>query len=261
MKPTHLHRSLTRITDKSRCGTSGAQTCGTDAMTLSRRRRDKGTDHLFRHIANAISARKGHWLGDVAPPAAARARNKKMGHTARGAWKQSRPLPRARHRYPAGPSRAGVGDHVRRQVSGNACALSPVTRVVAGSNHAHIYDPWPDPTSDLPEACACSPCRGELAGLQPVVICGRRRVLAVRSRQSVALEVWALLDLDKPQPALRVMTATTEGARRPPWFGGIGTYYPRCGESDDHVAIAPTDPIRIAAPMCARVVGEGANLG
>src|SRR5216683_3019695 len=79
----------------------------------------------------------------------------------------------------------------------------------------------------------------------------------------LALEVRALLDLDKPQAApFEVMTAILKARVDLLWFGGIGTYIRTLGESDDQVGDRANDPIRVTgAEVRARVIGEGANLG
>jgi glutamate dehydrogenase len=79
----------------------------------------------------------------------------------------------------------------------------------------------------------------------------------------LALEVRALLDLDKPQATpFEVMTAILKARVDLLWFGGIGTYIRASGESDDHVGDRANDPIRVTgADVRARVIGEGANLG
>jgi glutamate dehydrogenase len=52
----------------------------------------------------------------------------------------------------------------------------------------------------------------------------------------LALEVRALLDLDKPQATpFEVMTAILMARVDLLWFGGIGTYIRASGESDDQV--------------------------
>jgi len=79
----------------------------------------------------------------------------------------------------------------------------------------------------------------------------------------LALEVRALLDLDKPQATpSEVVTAILKARVDLLWFGGIGTYIRAAGESDDQVGDRANDPIRVTgADVRARVIGEGANLG
>ena len=108
---------------------------------------DKGTA-TFSDIANAISAEKGHWLGDAFASGGSQGYDhKKMGITARGAWEAVK-----RHFRELGTdiqtvpfTAAGVGD-MSGDVFGNGMLLSPATRLVAAFDHRDIFiDPSPDP--------------------------------------------------------------------------------------------------------------------
>jgi len=101
-------------------------------------------------------------------------------------------------------------------------------------------------SSSIPHRTGHQPCRApahvqpaavELAGLQQVADLAGGACSRVCSRQSpLALEVRALLDLDKPQATpSEVVTAILKARVDLLWFGGIGTYIRASGESDDQV--------------------------
>jgi glutamate dehydrogenase len=228
---------------------------------------DKGTA-TFSDIANAISAEKGHWLGDAFASGGSQGYDhKKMGITARGAWEAVK-----RHFRELGTdiqtmpfTAVGVGD-MSGDVFGNGMLLSPATRLVAAFDHRDIFiDPSPDPAVshaerqrlfDLP--------RSSWQDYDKSLISQGGGVFS-RSLKAIPLapEVRALLDLDKPQATpFEVMTAILKARVDLLWFGGIGTYIRASGESDDQAGDRANDPIRVTgANIRARVVGEGANLG
>jgi len=228
---------------------------------------DKGTA-TFSDIANAISAEKGHWLGDAFASGGSQGYDhKKMGITARGAWEAVK-----RHFRELGTdiqtvpfTTAGVGD-MSGDVFGNGMLLSPVTRLVAAFDHRDIFiDPLPDPAISHAERLRMFNLpRSSWQDYDKSLISQGGGVFS-RSLKAIplALEVRALLDLDRPQATpFEVMTAILKARVDLLWFGGIGTYIRASGESDDHVGDRANDPIRIAgADVRARVIGEGANLG
>ena len=149
---------------------------------------DKGTA-TFSDIANAISAEKGHWLGDAFASGGSQGYDhKKMGITARGAWEAVK-----RHFRELGTdiqtvpfTVAGVGD-MSGDVFGNGMLLSPATKLVAAFDHRDIFiDPSPDPAISHAERLAhVQHAAIELAGLQQVAdLAGRRRVLALAQGNS-----------------------------------------------------------------------------
>ena len=228
---------------------------------------DKGTA-TFSDIANAISAEKGHWLGDAFASGGSQGYDhKKMGITARGAWEAVK-----RHFRELGTdiqtvpfTAVGVGD-MSGDVFGNGMLLSPVTKLVAAFDHRDIFiDPSPDPAISFAERLRMFNLpRSSWQDYDKSLISQGGGVFS-RSLKAIplALEVRALLDLDKPQATpFEVMTAILKARVDLLWFGGIGTYIRASGESDDHVGDRANDPIRIAgAAVRARVIGEGANLG
>ena len=228
---------------------------------------DKGTA-TFSDIANAISAEKGHWLGDAFASGGSQGYDhKKMGITARGAWEAVK-----RHFRELGTdiqtvpfTAAGVGD-MSGDVFGNGMLLSPATRLVAAFDHRDIFiDPSPDPAISHAERLRMfSLPRSSWQDYNKSLISQGGGVFS-RSLKAIPLapEVRVLLDLDKPQATpFEVMTAILKARVDLLWFGGIGTYIRASGESDDQVGDRTNDPIRITgADVRARVIGEGANLG
>jgi glutamate dehydrogenase len=228
---------------------------------------DKGTA-TFSDTANAISAEKSHWLGDAFASGGSQGYDhKKMGITARGAWEAVK-----RHFRELGTdiqtvpfTAAGVGD-MSGDVFGNGMLLSPVTSLVAAFDHRDIFiDPLPDPAISHAERLRVFNLpRSSWQDYDKSLISQGGGVFS-RSLKAIplALEVRALLDLDKPQATpFEVMTAILKARVDLLWFGGIGTYIRASGESDDQVGDRTNDPIRVTgADVRARVIGEGANLG
>src|SRR5216684_4229845 len=211
---------------------------------------DKGTA-TFSDIANAISAEKGHWLGDAFASGGSQGYDhKKMGITARGAWEAVK-----RHFREFGTdiqtvpfTAAGVGD-MSGDVFGNGMLLSPTTRLVAAFDHRDIFiDPSPDPAISHAERLRMFNLpRSSWQDYNKSLISQGGGVFS-RSLKAIplALEVRALLDLDKPQVTpSEVMTAILKARVDLLWFGGIGTYIRASGESDDQVGDRTNDPIRV----------------
>jgi glutamate dehydrogenase len=228
---------------------------------------DKGTA-TFSDIANAISAEKGHWLGDAFASGGSQGYDhKKMGITARGAWEAVK-----RHFRELGTdiqtapfTAAGVGD-MSGDVFGNGMLLSPATKLVAAFDHRDIFiDPSPDPAISHAERLRMFNLpRSSWQDYDKSLISPGGGVFS-RSLKAIPLpaEVRALLDLDKAQATpFEVITAILKARVDLLWFGGIGNYIRASAESDDHVGDRANDPIRITgADVRARVIGEGANLG
>ena len=228
---------------------------------------DKGTA-TFSDIANAISAEKGHWLGDAFASGGSQGYDhKKMGITARGAWEAVK-----RHFRELGTdiqavpfTAAGVGD-MSGDVFGNGMLLSSVAKLVAAFDHRDIFiDPSPDPALSHAERLRLFKLpRSSWQDYDKSLISQGGGVFS-RSLKAIPLaaEVRALLDLDKPQATpFEVMTAILKAPVDLLWFGGIGTYIRASGESDDQAGDRANDPIRVTgADIRARVIGEGANLG
>jgi NAD-specific glutamate dehydrogenase len=217
---------------------------------------DKGTA-TFSDIANAISAEKGHWLGDAFASGGSQGYDhKKMGITARGAWEAVK-----RHFRELGTdiqtvpfTAAGVGD-----MSATFSAMACCSRRRPGSSRLSITatsSSIPCPTRPISHAERLRMFnlpRSSWQDYNKSLISQGGGVFS-RSLKAIplALEVRALLDLDKPQATpFEVMTAILKARVDLLWFGGIGTYIRASGESDDHVGDRANDPIRVTGAMSA----------
>jgi glutamate dehydrogenase len=228
---------------------------------------DKGTA-TFSDVANALSAEKGHWLGDAFASGGSQGYDhKKMGITARGAWEAVK-----RHFREIGTdiqttpfTVAGVGD-MSGDVFGNGMLLSPSTRLVAAFDHRDIFlDPNPDPESSFAERRRLFDLpRSSWQDYDRTLVSAGGGIFS-RSLKAIPLspEIRAATGLDKSEatPA-EVMSAILKAPVDLLWFGGIGTYIRSSAEADDEVGDRANDPIRISGnEVRAKVIGEGANLG
>jgi glutamate dehydrogenase len=228
---------------------------------------DKGTA-TFSDIANALSAEKGHWLGDAFASGGSQGYDhKKMGITARGAWEavkrhfremdvdiQSQPV-----------TVAGVGD-MSGDVFGNGMLLSRCLRLVAAFDHRDIFlDPDPDPAASFRERerLFAMP-RSSWQDYDKTLISEGGGVFPRHAKAiplAPAVRTLLGLDADEATPA-EVMNAILKAPVGLLWFGGIGTYIRASSETDDQVGDRANDAIRITgSEVRARVIGEGANLG
>ncbi len=228
---------------------------------------DKGTA-TFSDFANAISAERGHWLGDAfASGGSVGYDHKKMAITARGAWEcVKRHFREMDHDIQTKPFRVvGVGD-MSGDVFGNGMLLSPVIRLVAAFDHRDVFiDPEPDANASFAERKRLFDLpRSSWQDYDKAKISEGGGVFS-RAAKSVPLTqpVQALLRLhqETATPA-EIMRAILKYEADLCWFGGIGTYVRGANETDDHVGDRANDAIRVtAAEFGAKVVGEGANLG
>ena len=228
---------------------------------------DKGTA-TFSDIANGISLKMGHWLGDAfASGGSAGYDHKKMGITARGAWEavkrhfreididiQSTPV-----------TVAGVGD-MSGDVFGNGALLSQQLKIIAAFDHRDIFiDPDPDPKTSWAERKRLFDLpRSSWQDYDKSLISKGGGVFP-RSAKSISLspEARAALGAEKNEctPA-ELMTAILKSPVDLLWFGGIGTYIRATTETDAQAGDRANDAIRITGPdLRCKVIGEGANLG
>ncbi len=228
---------------------------------------DKGTA-TFSDTANALSAEKGHWLGDAFASGGSQGYDhKKMGITARGAWEAvKRHFRETGHDIQSTPfTAAGVGD-MSGDVFGNGMLLSKATRLVAAFDHRDIFlDPDPDPARSFAERERLFALpRSSWQDYDKALISTGGGVFP-RSLKAIPLsaEVRALLDLDQAEATPQeVMGAILKARVDLLWFGGIGTYVRAGSESDAEVGDRANDAIRVTgSQLRAKVVGEGANLG
>jgi glutamate dehydrogenase len=229
---------------------------------------DKGTAS-FSDTANAISLRRGFWLGDAfASGGSVGYDHKALGITAKGAWESVK-----RHFRELGvdPGRdairaVGIGD-MSGDVFGNGMLLSHSLRLIAAYDHRHIFlDPDPaDPERSYAE-------RERLFALsgsswddydRDVISAGggvfsrnaKRIMLTPQVRQALDIEDEALAPTDLIRAILRAPVDLL-------WNGGIGTVVKATDESDADARDRSSDAIRVDGhEVRTRVVGEGGNLG
>jgi len=228
---------------------------------------DKGTA-TFSDIANALAAEYGFWLGDAfASGGSVGYDHKKMGITARGAWKSVR-----RHFREMGRdcqteafTAIGVGD-MSGDVFGNGMLLSPVIRLVGAFDHRHLFlDPNPPIAASfqerqrlfaLPQSSwldyrqdAMGPGGGVYdRKAKTVVISEEARVMLGLSGTTVT-----------PDAAIGALLRAQVDLL---WLGGIGTFIKSSSETHEQVGDRANDAIRVNADQLrCLVVGEGANLG
>lgn len=230
---------------------------------------DKGTA-TFSDIANEISNGYGFWLRDAfASGGSAGYDHKKMGITARGAWKSVQRHFREEgidvQRQPV--TMVGVGD-MSGDVFGNGALQSPHLKLVAAFDHRHIFlDPEPDPARAyqererlfaLPRSSWDDYDRSVISeggGVHPRTAKSIPISPQVRAALGLADEVAA------PTPA-ELIRAILRAPVDLLFNGGIGTYVKATAESHAEVGDKANDACRVdGAQLRCRVVGEGGNLG
>ena len=228
---------------------------------------DKGTA-TFSDIANGIAEEYGFWLGDAFASGGSKGYDHKaMGITSRGAWELIK-----RHFRELGRdiqtgdfTVVGVGD-MSGDVFGNGMLQSRHTRLLGAFNHLHIFvDPDPDPAASYAgrERLFRLP-RSSWADYDRVLISPGGGVFE-RSAKSLPISpemkrVFAVAaDTLTPAELIRhMLTADIDLL----FFGGIGTFVKAHAESHADAGDRANDSCRIdAEALCAKVVGEGANLG
>ena len=228
---------------------------------------DKGTA-TFSDIANGIAECRGFWLGDAFASGGSHGYDhKKMGITAKGAWEAVKRHFREMNRdIQSEPfTCVGIGD-MSGDVFGNGMLLSKQTKLVAAFDHRHIFiDPEPDPAASWTERARMFALpRSSWADYNKEIISKGGGVFA-RSVKEIALspemKKLAGIAADRTTPA-DLMKALLKSDVDLLWFGGIGTYVKAASQSNLDVGDRANDAIRInGADVCAKVVGEGANLG
>lgn len=230
---------------------------------------DKGTA-AFSDTANAISAERGHWLGDAfASGGSIGYDHKAMGITARGAWESVK-----RHFFEIGIdtqsqefTAAGVGD-MSGDVFGNGMMRTETLKLVAAFDHRDIFlDPSPEPASSFAERVRLFELpRSSWADYNKELISAGGGVYS-RSLKSIPIsaEVRQVLGLGAtvssmaPNELLKAILGAPVDLL---YNGGIGTYVKAADESHAEVGDRANDAIRVdGAQIRARVIGEGGNLG
>ncbi len=228
---------------------------------------DKGTA-TFSDTANAISERRGFWLGDAfASGGSAGYDHKQMGITARGAWeavkRHFREMDRDIQTEPF--TVIGVGD-MSGDVFGNGMLLSKAIKLVAAFDHRDIFfDPDPDPeTSWVERQRLFDAGRSSWQDYNRELISKGGGVFSRHDKQvPLSREMRDILGIGKPSARpTEVIQAILRVEADLLWFGGIGTYVRGPHESDLDAGDKANDAIRITAgDLKVKVVGEGANLG
>ncbi|HLY33729.1 MAG TPA: NAD-glutamate dehydrogenase, partial [Jatrophihabitantaceae bacterium] len=230
---------------------------------------DKGTA-TFSDIANAIAEEYGFWLGDAfASGGSVGYDHKAMGITARGAWESVK-----YHFRELGVDTqtqdftvVGIGD-MSGDVFGNGMLLSEHIRLVAAFDHRHIFlDPNPDAARSYAERRRMFALpRSSWADYDTSVISEGGGVYS-RAAKAIPItpQVAAVLNLADhatklaPTDLIRAILLAPVDLL---WNGGIGTYVKASTESNADVGDKANDAVRVdGSALCARVAGEGGNLG
>ncbi len=228
---------------------------------------DRGTA-TFSDLANEIAREYHFWLDDAfASGGSTGYDHKKLGITARGAWKSLE-----RHFAELGIDPyadpftvVGIGD-MSGDVFGNGMLCSDKIRLVAAFDHRHIFiDPDPDPRRSYAERRRLFEMeRSSWADYDPDVISegggvwprsAKKVPISPEARKALGItdEVLAPPDLIRA-----ILTAPVDLI----WNGGIGTYVKARDETNEEVGDRSNDAVRVdAADLRARVVVEGGNLG
>lgn len=228
---------------------------------------DKGTAS-FSDIANTISARYGHWLGDAFASGGSHGYDhKKMAITARGAW-----VAVQRHFRELGLNTqeddftvVGIGD-MAGDVFGNGMLSSRHIKLVAAFNHQSIFiDPDPDPAASYEERSRLF--RLPRSGWDDYnkSLLSKGGAIYSRSVKSIQLspearELFGIAEqtLTPAQLIKYLLKAPVDLL----WNGGIGTYVKSRLQSHGDVGDRANDEVRINGhELRCRVVGEGGNLG
>ena len=228
---------------------------------------DKGTAS-FSDLANSVSARYGHWLGDAFASGGSQGYDhKKMGITARGAW-----VAVQRHFREQGVNIQeqeftvmGIGD-MSGDVFGNGMLLSPCIRLVAAFNHKSIFlDPSPDAATSFTERQRLFHLAGSSWEDYDASLISKGGGIYSRDTKAIALspEVRELLGVEdralSPNALIkRLLCAPVDLI----WNGGIGTYVKGRGESHADAGDRASDELRVdGGELRCKVFGEGGNLG
>ena len=227
---------------------------------------DKGTA-TFSDIANGIAIERGFWLADAFASGGSQGYDHKaMGITAKGAWVMI-----ARHFAELGLNIqadlftcVGVGD-MSGDVFGNGLLVSRKTRLLAAFDHRHIFiDPDPDAGASYDERARLFALpRSSWADYDPIKISAGGGVFSrAEKRLTLPAASAALLGLPSgPVEPAAVMQAILRAPADLLYFGGIGTYVKAAEETQADAGDRANDAIRVnGAEVCARVMGEGANL-
>lgn len=232
---------------------------------------DKGTA-TFSDVANTIAVQDfSFWLGDAFASGGSNGYDhKKYGITAKGGWECV-----LRHFRDLGIdyeqrsfTAVGIGD-MSGDVFGNALLLHRNISLIAAFNHKHIFiDPHPNNQMAFAERQRLfNTPRTQWSDFRPDAISGGGGVFNRFDKEiTLSVEARRALGIGDSAPATMDGETLISFILRAPvdllWNGGIGTYVKASSESHGDVNDGTNDRVRINADeLCARVVGEGGNLG
>ncbi|MAA78611.1 MAG: hypothetical protein CL916_05080 [Deltaproteobacteria bacterium] len=234
---------------------------------------DKGTAHLS-DTANKLSISYGFWLGDAFASGGSNGYDhKKVGITARGAWKTTK-----RHFLERGINpetdtftAIGIGDPAGDVFGNGVVYLDQKTlpnknmKLLAAFNHMHIVlDPDPDPQVSYEERVRLfEAVKGW--GAYNTDLLSEGGGIYSRASKTIPLSpqvkkmLGVITDELPPEAVIRLILRMNVDLL---WNGGIGTYIRSSDESDLDAGDPSNDLLRIAATdLRARIIGEGGNLG
>ncbi len=227
---------------------------------------DKGTAHLS-DTANGVAREYGFWLDDAFASGGSNGYDhKKVGITARGAWRTTQ-----RHFAEMGVDPynepftcVAIGDPAG-DVFGNGVIETKHMKLVAAFNHRHIFiDPNPDPASSYEERLRLFKAVQGWDGYDTSLISKGGGIFS-RQAKSIAFTPEMKDALGVMSDELPVDTVIRCILRMPVdllWNGGIGTYIKASEETHQDVGDATNDNLRInASELRCKIVGEGGNLG
>lgn len=228
---------------------------------------DKGTA-TFSDIANEISLRYNHWLGDAFASGGSQGYDHKgMGITAKGAWVSVQ-----RHFMEKGVdiqkedfSVIGIGD-MAGDVFGNGMLLSEHICLVAAFNHQHIFiDPTPDSAKSFKERQRLFELPKSSWEDYDASLISRGGGLFSRAAKSITLTKEMKKAFSIEADSLTPTELIHELLKAPVdliWNGGIGTYVKSSKESHSDVGDKANDTLRVNGnELRCKVFGEGGNLG
>ena len=234
---------------------------------------DKGTAHLS-DTANKLSISYGFWLGDAFASGGSNGYDhKKVGITARGAWKTTK-----RHFLERGVNpetdvftAIGIGDPAGDVFGNGVVYLDQKTlpnkhmKLLAAFNHMHIVlDPEPNTEVSYNERVRLFEAVQGWGGYNTELLSEGGGIYSRASKtiplsQQVKKMLGVITDELPPEAVIRLILRMNVDLL---WNGGIGTYIRSSDESDLDAGDPGNDLLRIAATdLRARIIGEGGNLG
>lgn len=228
---------------------------------------DKGTA-TFSDYANAISIKKGFWLGDAYASGGKNGySHKELGITANGAWESARWHFFLQNKNPFKDefTVCAIGD-LGGDVFGNGMIYTDKIRLIAAFNHKHIFlDPNPNAAKTFEERKRLFYSKaGGWENYNKNLISTGGGVFD-RNAVSISLskEAKEALEIDQDSASGEELIKIILKAPVDMLFnGGIGTYVKSSRETHHDVGDLSNDSVRIdASQLRAKMVIEGGNLG